>query len=167
MSCTVLLFNNEQNTKNLSINQSEILSSNSKFKPISIFGHDKNNDVLGVWFIKNNSNIRAFYSKDPNSSCHLYFRKDIKYKNYTPVFYSECNNSYFNINGEALTTGQLKNLDEFIIQKNELKIIINLNKVKYGDCLTQAMNSNIKCSLKNDVKYGSPEIGRKIGTKSY
>jgi hypothetical protein len=169
-----MIFNDDDESSTFSIDSQEVNLSGSKFYPIIRFGHDEKNDVHGVWFIKeNNNSIRAFYSRDPNTGCNISFRKDIKIKEFNPVFSSTCNDTYFTNIGAILSNQQKKNLDEFEIINNGNKLTINVNKVKYGICSVvnnpeknNSFNSKLKCSSEQNILFGQPKYGKGIGLRN-
>ena len=165
-SCSYIISGND--TKNLTINQDteKIRTSGSKFYPIISFGHDKNNNVHGIWFIVNsNANIAAFYSRDPNNGCNVSYRRDIKINNTSPVFYNECNQSYFNEYGKPMNN-QIKGLDEFVVMTLGNTVEVPIYNVKYGICNKNNNDiDNINCSSALESKYGKPKQGRQIGKR--
>ena len=173
LSCSLIIFNDSDEASTFRVNAQEVNLSGSKFYPIIRFGHDEKNDVHGIWFIKESTgNLRAFYSRDPNTGCKISFRKDIKIKEFNPVFASICNDTFFTESGVTLSNNQNKNLDEFLIINNGEKLIINIAKVKYGICAdlsnlekNNSINQNLKCSTELNVSFGQPKHGRTIGSK--
>tara|TARA_Y100001970_G_scaffold269488_1_gene362046 strand:+ start:3511 stop:4032 length:522 start_codon:yes stop_codon:yes gene_type:complete len=164
-SCSYIISSND--TKNTTINQDigKIRSTGSKFYPIISFGHDKNNNVHGIWFIVNsNQDITAFYSRDPNNGCNLSYRRDLKMNNMSPVFFNECDKTYFNEYGEQLSN-QIKQLDEFEVRAQEEKVEVSINQVKYGICNQNNVIDESYCSTISVNKYGKPKHGRQIGQR--
>jgi hypothetical protein len=173
LSCSLIIFNDNDGASTFRINTQEVNLSGSKFYPIIRFGHDEKNDVHGIWFItEKTGNIRAFYSRDPNTGCNISLRNDIKIKKFNPVFASTCNDTFFTENGSTLSSNQNKNLDEFTVMNNGDKLTIDITTVKYGICSDlsnlEKMNStaqNLRCSTVQNIRFGQPKYGKGIGLK--
>lgn len=164
-SCSYIISSND--TKSLTINQDieKIRTTGNKFYPIISFGQDEKNNVHGIWFILNaDKNITAFYSRDPNNGCNLSYRRDIKVNNFSPVFFNECDKTYFNEFGEQLSN-QIKQLDEFEVRTLEETVEVSINQVKYGICNQNNAIDELYCSTISVSKYGKPKLGRQIGQR--
>ncbi len=87
----------------------------------------------------------------------------MKINNISPVFYNECDKTYFDEYGKQLNN-QPKGLDEFTVSFLEDAVEVPINRVKYGVCNQNNFNETF-CSTISKTKYGKPEQGKQIGKR--
>jgi hypothetical protein len=138
----------------LEVPRSDLELDTPRFYPLPSFGADSAGRTFGVWIVaRNDGSADAFYARDPFSGCHLPWRPDFVFEGESGWFRDPCQSATYTLDGVAVFGPTPRGIDSFDVTREEDIFIVDLERIRLGDCREDFEGGSGACSAPNDPEY--------------
>lgn len=133
--------------RTLEVPRTDLTAGAPRFYPLPSFGADPDGNTFGVWVVLHDGGTAdAFYSQDPQSGCSLPWRPELSFQGSFGWFRDACNDITYSIDGRPAAGPAARNIDEFDAEVTDANVIVDLERVRLGQCPAVVTNP-APCSL--------------------
>lgn len=141
-------------SRTLEVSRNDLGVDQPRFFPLPSFGADESGRTFGVWLVLHGDRTAdAYYARDPRSGCYLPWRFDFTFEGEAGWFRDPCDGATYDLDGTPVFGPAVRAVDEFDTEVTETTVIVDLERLRLGECSGLPGAEHLPCSEPGNPRY--------------